>query len=269
MFDFLLRQYVQYAFLIGILLAISSSLLSPFLVLSHQSLIADGLAHISFTGIILGILLANQPFFIAVPFVALASIAIKFLSERRSMNTDAVIGVVSAVSFAIGLIVISKSDGFNRVIEGMLVGNIFTVSNEELLMGGFVTLAIAVFVWTHYEKLLLITYDVEYARFSKIRKDLLSYILVILSSLLVVIGVRTIGTMLISALVIFPTLVASQWKHSFKSVLILGVGISVVLTIIGIFIAHFLATPAGSTIIVLYGVALAISIWAERTRRGA
>lgn len=259
MLSFLMRQYIQYAFLIGIALSVSAALLSPYLVLNQQSLITDGLAHVSFTGLILGILLVDQPFYVAVPFVVLAALLIKYLSTKKTMNTDAVIGVVSAVAFAIGLIIISQSSGFNRVIEGMLVGNIFTVTDTELLFSLLVLVAIVGFVIRYYKPLLLVTYDLEYAKFAKIRYQFLSYGLAVLAALLVVIGVRTIGTLLISSLVIFPTLVASQFCRSFQSVLLCGIGLSIIITITGIFSAHYLQTPAGSTIVVLYAIVLLIS----------
>ena len=111
MLDFLQYDFIQNAILIGIALALSAALLSPFLVLNQQAMIADGLAHVSFAGIILGILLSNEALYIALPFVMLASILIKYLSTTKTINGDAAIGLVSSVSFAIGLILVKKGHG--------------------------------------------------------------------------------------------------------------------------------------------------------------
>jgi zinc transport system permease protein len=259
MLDILQYGFIQQAFVIGLALGITASLLSPFLVLNHQAMIGDGLAHISFAGIVLGILLQGEPLFVAIPFVVVASVIIKHLANQKNINGDAAIGLVSATAFAIGLILVKKGQGFNISIESMLVGNIFTASSTELIVS-LVTMAIsAVFILWNYRSLLLITYDQDYARFRKVRVSLLNYALAALTALFIVIGVRTIGVLLISALTIFPSVLASQWSRSFKNTLIIGVFSAIVIVIVGIFLAHPLGLPVGATIVVVYASTLLIS----------
>ncbi len=260
MFDFLQYDFIQHAIFIGIALALSASLLSPFLVLNQQAMIADGLAHVSFAGIILGIMLSNEPLYIAIPFVMGASLLIKYLTTKKTINGDAAIGLVSAVSFALGLILVKKGQGFNISIESMLVGNIFTATNTEMILSIVVTLLIAAFIIFNYRALLLMTYDENYAKFSKIKTTLLGYMLSGLTAFFIVIGVRTIGTLLISALVIFPSIITSQWTKSFKNTLVLGIFSSFIVVIAGIFIAHPLEIPVGSTIVMIYALLLMILI---------
>lgn len=258
MFDFLQYDFIQNAIIIGIALALSASLLSPFLVLNQQAMIADGLAHVSFAGIILGILLSNEPLYIALPFVMGASLLIKYLSTKKTINGDAAIGLVSAVSFAIGLIIVKKSQGFNISIESMLVGNIFTATQTEMILSMIVTVFIASFIILNYRALLLMTYDESYAKFSKIKTTLLGYLLSALTAFFIVVGVRTIGTLLISALVIFPSVISSQLTKSFRNTLLLGIVSSFFVVIAGIFIAHPLEIPVGSTIVMIYAILLLI-----------
>lgn len=256
MFDFLQYGFIQHAFIIGIALALSASLLSPFLVLNQQALIADGLAHVSFAGIILGMVLYNEPVYIAIPFVMAASLLIKYLSTKKTINGDAAIGLVSALSFAIGLIIVKKGQGFNISIESLLVGNIFTATNAELILSIVITVIIALYILFLYRPLLMMTYDESYAKFAKVKTTLLGYVLAGLTAFFIVIGVRTIGTLLISALVIFPSVISSQLTKSFKNTLILGIVSSFIIVILGIFIAHPLQIPVGSTIVVIYSVLL-------------
>jgi len=260
MFDFLQYDFIQHAIIIGIALALSASLLSPFLVLNQQAMIADGLAHVSFAGIILGVILSNEPLYIAIPFVMAASLLIKYLTTKKTINGDAAIGLVSAVSFALGLILVKKGQGFNISIESMLVGNIFTATNTEMILSMIVTVLILVFILVNYRALLMMTYDESYAKFSKIKTNLLGYILSGLTAFFIVIGVRTIGTLLISALVIFPSIISSQWTKSFRNTLILGIISSFIVVIAGIFIAHPLEIPVGSTIVMIYATLLLILI---------
>ncbi|RJX25697.1 MAG: metal ABC transporter permease [Acholeplasma sp.] len=258
MFDFFQYEFIQQAMIIGIALAVSAALLSPFLVLNQQAMIADGLAHVSFAGIILGILLSEEALFIAIPFVMLASLLIKYLSTTKTINGDAAIGLVSAVSFAIGLILIKKGEGFSVSIESMLVGNIFTATQTEMWLSIIIMGLIGAFILLSYRKLLLMTYDMDYARFSKINVQFYGYLLSGLTAIFIVVGVRTIGTLLISAFVVFPSIISSQLTKSFKNTLLLGLISSLFVVIVGIFIAHPLEIPVGSTIVILYAIILLI-----------
>lgn len=263
MFDFLAFDFIRNALLIGTALALSAALLSPFLVLNQQAMIADGLAHVSFAGIVLGIMLANEPIVIAIPFVIGASILIRYLASAKTINGDAAIGLVSAVSFAIGLILIKKGRGFNISIESVLVGNIFTASQSEIVLAIVITVIISVFILYFYRSLMLMTYDDDYARFSKVKVNLLGYALASLTAFFIVIGVRTIGILLISALVIFPAVISSQWTKSFRGTLLLGFTTSFFVVIIGIIIAHPMEIPVGSTIVLLYASLLLVSLFAK------
>ncbi len=258
MFDFLQYDFIQQAFIIGTALALSASLLSPFLVLNQQAMIADGLAHVSFAGIILGVLLSNEPLYLAIPFVMSASLLIKYLSAHKTVNGDAAIGLVSAVSIAIGLILVKKGQGFNISIESLLVGNIFTATQIEMILSIIITGLITTFIIIYYRPLLLMTYDENYAKFSKVKTTLLGYALSALTAFFIVISVRTIGTLLISALVIFPSVIASQFTKSFKNTLFIGIISSFIVVVAGIFIAHPLDIPVGSTIVIIYAILLAV-----------
>jgi len=142
----------------------------------------------------------------------------------------------------------------------MLVGNIFTASQTDLWMSILITIIISTFILVFYRSLLLMTYDLNYAKFSKVKVQLLGYVLAGLTAFFIVIGVRTIGTLLISALVVFPSIISSQWTKSFKNTLFLGLGSSLLITVTGIFVAHPLAIPVGSTIVMLYACVLLISL---------
>lgn len=267
MIELLQYDFIINALFIGITLALSASLLSPYLVLNQQAMIADGLAHVSFAGLVIGILLSNQALYIAIPFVALAAILIKYLATTDKMNGDAAIGLVASVSFAIGLILIKKGPGFNISVESMLVGNIFTATKADMLLSTIVSIVILLFVVYFYRPLFLMTYDLNYAKFSKVKTNLLGYGLAILTAFFIVIGVRTIGTLLISALVVFPSIISSQWTKSFKMTLIFGMISSFIIVILGIFIAHPLEIPVGSTIVVIYTILLILMLVTKKVLR--
>ncbi|MFA7422221.1 MAG: metal ABC transporter permease, partial [Acholeplasmataceae bacterium] len=157
MFELLQYDFIINALFIGITLALSAALLSPYLVLNQQAMIADGLAHVSFAGLVLSVLLTNEPLYIAIPFVMIASLLIKYLAATDKMNGDAAIGLVASVSFAIGLILIKKSSGFNISVESMLVGNIFTATRADIILSVIVSILILIFVFLFYRPLFLMT----------------------------------------------------------------------------------------------------------------
>lgn len=260
MFSFLTYNFVLIALATALTIALASALLSPFLVLNEQALIADGLAHVGFTGLAVGILFSNQPLLISIPIVVLASIIVKYLADNKNINGDAALGILSTVSLAIGLVIIHKSTGFNRSIEGMLVGSLWTISLSEMFITLSILVLIALFIFTNYQKLLLLTFDYKYAKFKEIKVKLNSYTLAILTAVLITIGVKTIGTLLISSFVIFPVLIGMQLSTSFKKTLFIGAVSSSVAVIIGIFTAHLIDIPAGASIVLTYALLLLISM---------
>lgn len=260
MFDFLLLNFVIYAIIISLIIGVSSALLSPYLVLDEQALIADGLAHVSFTGIVLGVLLLNQPLFISIPFTAIFSVIIKYLIRNKNINGDAALGLLSAISLAFGLIIIHKSSGFNQSIETMLVGNLWTVSKTEILIALSTLFIIVLFVLFNYNDLMLLTFDSKYARFKKIKHTFLSYSLAILTAVLITIGVKTIGTLLISSFVIFPVLIGKEFNRGFKITHIIGIISSILSVLTGIIFAHIIDIPAGSSIVIVYTLILFITM---------
>ena len=268
MFSFLSYNFVLYALIISGLIAASAALLSPFLVLNEQALIADGLAHVGFTGIIIGLLLVNEPLLISIPFVIIFSILVKYLSQNKNINGDAALGLLAAISLAIGLIIIHKSTGFNRSIETMLVGNLWTVSLTEIFFALATFILILLFVIFNYQKLVLLTFDYKYAKFKKTKTNILSYSLAVLTAILITIGVKTIGTLLISSFVIFPALIGMQFKKGFKPTLIYGLISSIIGVFFGIYFADLIDIPAGSSIVLVYTLILFIFMFIKSFTKG-
>lgn len=266
MFSMFQYPFMIYALLLGIALAISAACLSPFLVFSNQAMIADGMSHIAFTGVILGFLLSEQSLYFALPFVVVASFAITYISSKPGINSDTAIGVVSAVSLAIGLIVATVGDGFNRSIESLLVGSILTVSTTEMISTVILALLVVIFVCVNYRSLLSMTFDETYARFRKVKVTLLRYTLTAATAIFVVLGVRSAGTLLISAFVIFPSISAVQLSKSFKQTLIFGIIFAVIGMFVGIVASYHLNFPTGSTIVLAYTAILFICYGYKRIR---
>lgn len=256
--EFFSHTFMIYALVIGLALGLGAALLSSFLVLNNQSMIADGLSHVAFTGIIFGILaFPDQPIYLALPIAVLASVLITYLSQQKMVEHDAAIGVVSALSLAIGLITVSLAkDGFNRDIESLLTGYILSASLSDVIFAIVALVVVSAFVVLLYRKLVSSSYDPLYAEFSKGKPKLLKYLLSALTAVFIVIGVRTVGMLLISSFIIFPSLIASQLAKSFKQNIIISAIISVIVVTVGTFLSFFLDLPTGSAIVVCYSLVL-------------
>lgn len=267
MFSFLTSTFMIYALIISLCLGLAAALISPYLVLNNQSMIADGLSHVAFTGIAFGLLLVDQPLYVALPIVILAAILITYLGNLKMINHDSAIGVVSAFSMAVGLIAISVSSGFNRSIESLLVGSILTVSPTEVIFAAVLLILIITFVLVFYRPLLSMTYDENFAKVSGVKNNLLKYFLSVITASFITIGISTAGMLLISAFIIFPALIASQLAKNFRQTITFGLIASVLSVFAGITFAYHLDIPVGSAIIVLYTILLVFSLLYRKFRR--
>lgn len=252
MTDFLTYQFLQQALIIAIIISLTASLLSPFLVLNQQGMIAHGLSHVSFTGLVIGLLFFDQPLLLAIPFVILSSIVIQYMQTSVKIQGDVSIGIVTSFTFALGLILVKTSSTFNVSIESLLVGNIFTLRSGDLMLSTLILLFTGVFVRRFYKPLFLMTYDENYATFLKVNVSFIRYLLAILTSLFIVIGVRSIGVLLITSFIIFPSAIASRLAHSFKTTFLIGIIVAFVSSVLGIMIAHPLNVPASAMIVMIY-----------------
>jgi len=257
--QFLQYSFIQKAFIAGAFVAITCSSLGLFLVLRKMSLIGDGLSHVSFGAIALGLFFGIYPFYIAVPVVVLASLLILKISEKARVYGDAAIGIVSAVGIAGGVILASKAAGFNVDLFGYLFGNILAISTSEAILSailsGFVLLVIYYFYWDLFSA----TFDEEYAKTTGVKTNFINSLLTVLTAVVVVLSVKVVGIMLVSALLILPAVSALQISHKFKTALVLGGVFSLLSVIIGIAVSFFLDLPTGATIVMLSAIFFALA----------
>jgi zinc transport system permease protein len=243
--------FIQRAYLAGSFIAVLCAMLGLFLVLRKLSLIGDGLSHVSFGAIALGLFLGFYPFYVAVPLVLIASYFILKLTEKAKMYGDAAIGVVSSLSIAGGVILASLSKGFNADLFSYLFGNILSISKQEVYLSLGMSLAVLVVIVLLYNDLFSATFDEEYARITGIQTERLHLILTSLTAVTVVLAVKVVGIMLVSALLILPAVTALQIARGFKAAMLIAISVSVISVLVGITTSFFLDLPAGATIVMI------------------
>lgn len=249
--EFLGFRFVQKALIAGIFLALSCSLLGVLLVLRKLSLIGDGLAHVTFGSIAVGLFLQVQPLYASIPIVIASSLGIWHLTEKARLLGDAAIGVVSSLGIATGVILASVAGGFNVDLFSYLFGNILAISAAEVVMSLLLTLGVAAFFCQYYRQIIAVTFDEEFAKTTGINTRRINMILVILTALTVVLAMRVVGIMLTSALLILPAATSLQLARGFLSTLFIAALVSTLAVTLGIIAAFFLDLPAGASIVLL------------------
>ena len=250
-FKLLSYAFVQRALIVGLLIAISSSFLGIFLVLRKYSMIGDGLAHVSFATVALALVLNQSPLIISIPIVSLASLLILKLSEENRIGGDAAIGLIASTSLAIGVFITSESNGFSVDLSSYLFGSILIIAQSDVYLSLVLTVLIVSLVLVFYQDLFAMTYDLDYAKVSGRKTKRLNQLLSILTAITIVLGIRVVGTMLISSLIIFPTVSALRLSKGFKSTIIWAVIIAIISVMSGILISVTLDFPTGSSIVLI------------------
>lgn len=243
--------FVQRALIAGCFMALGCSFLGIFLVLRRFSLIGDGLAHVSFATVAIALLLHAQPMLVSIPLVTIASLIILSLTEKAKVYGDAAIGLISSFGIALGVIIASTAGGFNVDLFSYLFGNILSVSSSEVWITISISLLVVLVTILFYHDLFAITFDEDYAHVSGIKVKTVNKILIILTSLIVVLGIKIVGTMLVSSLIILPAISALQVVRCFKTAIVLSGLFAVSSIIIGIFVSYVLNYPSGATIVMI------------------
>jgi len=243
--------FIQKAFIAGGFVALTCATLGMFLVLRRMSLIGDGLAHVSFGAIALGLFFRIYPLYIAVPLVMIGSYGMLKITEKAKVYGDAAIGIVSAIGIASGVILASLSRGFNVDLFSYLFGNILAISQIEVIFSVALSLFVLLVLYFFYWDLFSATFDEEYARTTGIKTNFINILLTLLTAVTVVLSIKVVGVMLVSALLILPSVSALQIARGFTQALSLSVLFSVLSVFFGIIFSFIFDIPAGATIVMI------------------
>ncbi|MBE6758983.1 MAG: metal ABC transporter permease [Ruminococcaceae bacterium] len=248
-------QFVQYALIVGVLIALCSSLLGATLVLKRFSFIGDGLSHVAFGAIAIAtVLRLSNDMLLVMPVTILCAILLLHVGQKTKVRGDAAIAMLSVGALALGYLLMNIFPVSSNVagdVCSTLFGStsILTISTAEMwLCVGMSVLVIAVFV-VFYNKIFAVTFDESFATATGTRAGLYNLLISVLIAVIVVLAMDLVGSLLISALVVFPALSAMRVFKSFRSVIICSAVVSVSCAVIGILVSILADTPVGSTIV--------------------
>ena len=246
---------VQYAFIVGVLISLCSSLLGVTLVLKRFSFIGDGLSHVAFGAMaIAAVLNLSNNMYLVLPFTVIAAILLLRTGKNTKIQGDAAIAVISVSSLALGYLlmnIFSSSANLAGDVCSTLFGStsILTLTKAEVYLCVILSVAVIAAFIVFYNKIFAVTFDENFAQAVGTHASLYNLVIAVIIAIIIVLAMNLVGSLLISALVIFPALSAMRVLKSFKSVIICSAAVSVVCSVSGLLISILAGTPVGSTIV--------------------
>ena len=251
-------HFIQRALIVGVLVSLCAALLGVSLVLKRYSMIGDGLSHVGFGALAVASAFHLAPLAVTVPVVVLSAILLLRLRGSSRVKGDAAIAIISSSALAIGVIVVSVTSGMNTEVSSYLFGSILSLSRGDAVLSVILSLAVLALFLLFYPRLFAVTFDETFARATGTRADLYNTLLAVLTAVTVVIGMRMMGALLISSLIIFPALSAMKLCRSFRGVILCAALISVVCFLVGMIASYAFETPSGASVVAADLIAFAL-----------
>ena len=258
--DMLRYSFMQRALVVGVLISLSAALLGVILVLKRYSLIGHGLGEVGFASLSLASACSLPEMLCAVPMVGLAAVFIMWISRKRKIGGDAAIGVISTASLSFGVIITSLTKGFNIDVSNYMFGSILALTDTDLLWSAVLSVVVIALFVVLFNRLFSVTYDEINAQATGINVDLYQLVIALLTAVTVVLGMRMMGTMLISSLIIFPAMAARRITRSFRGMVLGAALISVCAFLIGLCVSFLLNMPTGASVVACDIVFLLLAI---------
>jgi zinc transport system permease protein len=260
-------EMLQYSFMVrallaGILVALTVPVLGSFLVARRYALISDSLAHVSLAGVGIGLLTGQAPIVIAVLVTIAGALLLEWLRQARRISGEVSLAILMSGGLALAVVLANLARGANTDFTSYLFGSIATTGTADVLTLAIATVLACGFVFTRYRALLHIAFDEDSARIAGLRVTLLNYMLVALTAAIVVLSLRIVGGLLISALLVIPVVTASRFATGFRSTIYFAVVCALVSVIAGLMAAFYVGIAAGGAIVLASLVLLILSmIW--------
>ena len=261
-FEMLSYPFVVRALVGGILVSLCSALLGVSLVLKRYSMIGDGLSHVSFGALSIAIAVGWSPLKVSIPLVVLAAFFLLRITENGKVKSDAAIAMISASSLAIGIIVTSLTTGMTTDVSSYMFGSILAMTKEDVVLSAVLCIIVLGLFVLCYNQVFAVTFDENFAKATGVNVGAYNMLISVLTAVTIVLGMRMMGAMLISSLVIFPCLTSMRVFKSFTSVVISSGILSLICFLLGMMASYQFSTPAGASVVVVNLIAFGLfSMW--------
>lgn len=249
MLDIFDYEFMQRAFVAGLFIAVLASLSGTFIVLKRYSMMSETLAHSALVGVAVGLVAGTNPLWMAVLVALFSAWLIEYLRSRFNLYSDAILSIILSGSLAIAVIIVSLGGAFNNSLFSYLFGSILSVSYEDLytiIIFGSISLG---FLLLFAKELYFIAYDEEVAKTSGIKVQFLNFLLVSVVAIIIALSIRVVGSLLIGALMVIPTVAALQYRVGFKATLFISLFLGLFSVSLGMILSFYFSLPSGATIV--------------------
>ena len=247
--EMLSYPFMMRAIVVGVLVALCSSLLGVSLVLKRYSMIGDGLSHVGFGALAIATATNWAPLTVSIPLVLATAFFLLRLSEDSRIKGDSAIALISTGSLAIGVMVISMTSGMNIDVYNYMFGSILAINSTDVILSVILSSVVLVLYLFFYSRIFAVTFDESFAKATGINAGMYNMLIALLTAVTIVLGMRLVGALLISSLIVFPAITSMRLFKSFRSVVISSAVISVVTFLTGIMASYIYATPAGASVV--------------------
>ncbi len=252
----ILKEMFSYTFLaravlVGSMVSLCAALLGVSLVLKRYSMIGDGLSHVGFGALAIATAMNMAPLAVSIPVVVLAAFLLLRLSENSKIKGDAAIALISTGALAVGVVVISMTTGMNTDVCNYMFGSILSMSHGDVTLSVVLSLVVLTLFVLCYHRIFAVTFDENFARATGVRAGAYNLLIALLTAVTIVLGMRMMGALLISSLIIFPALTSMRVMKTFRGVTICSAIVSVVCFFIGVVASYIFATPTGASVVIV------------------
>ena len=261
---YLSYPFVRYALIVGVLIALCSSLLGVILVLKRFSYIGDGLSHVAFGAMAIAAVVGlSDRMILTLPITIICAILLLWSGQNAKIKGDAAIAMISVGALAVGYLLMNifpTSSNVSGDVCTTLFGSmkILTLTKSEVILSIVLSVVVVILFVAFYNRFFAVTFDESFAKAVGTKANLLNFLIATIIAVIIVLAMNLVGSLLVSALVIFPALSAMRLFKSFRSVTVFSAILSVVCALFGIILSILLNTPVGSTIVVTDIVAFGV-----------
>ncbi len=253
-------EFMQRAFIAGMLIAVLASISGTFIVLKRYSMMSETLAHSALVGVAVGLVAGFNPLWMAVVVAILSAWLIEYLRTSFALYSDSILAIMLSGSLAIAVIIVSLGGAFNNSLFSYLFGSVLSVSDEDvktIIIFGSLSLALLL---AFSRELYFIAYDEEVAKVSGIKVKLLNFLLVTVVAIIIALSIRVVGSLLIGALMVIPTVSALQYRVGFLPTVLISLFFALFSVGSGMTLSFYFSLPSGATIVLCVLVIFILSL---------
>ncbi len=263
-------EFMQRALLVGTMISLASAMLGVTLVLKRYAMMGDGLSHVAFGALAIALALGFSPLVVSVPVVVLAAFLLLYLNSKGKVPGDAALGMISSGALALGVLITSLTSGLSADINNYMFGSVLAINDFYVIASIVISLGVLLLFILFHGRIFSVTFDESFSRASGVSVNGINIVVGLFTALTIVVGMKIMGALLISSLIVFPAITAMRLCKSFKGVVITAGILSVIGFVCGLILSYIWQAPTGATVvivhIILFTFSLFISLYKNRKK---